>query len=139
MNTRNTKQKEIILHTIQSMDTHPTILEIYDAVCKVDASIGQATVYRNVSKLVEEGMVCRIPTNDGQDHYDGNCRRHYHFFCKQCHQLFDLYDGEVFMLIEKMKKNYQFQINDIHILCEGICTNCESCNSSLLENNNYKE
>ena len=84
MNTRNTKQKEVILNTLKQMHNHPTILELYEQVRKSDATIGQATVYRNVSKLVEEGIVMKIPTNDGVDHYDGDCTDHYHFICQEC-------------------------------------------------------
>ena len=60
MNTRNTKQKEIILNTLRQMHSHPTIMDLYEQVQKVDSSIGHATVYRNVSKLVEEGLVMKI-------------------------------------------------------------------------------
>ena len=42
MNTRNTKQKEIILNTLRQMHSHPTIMDLYEQVQKVDSSIGQA-------------------------------------------------------------------------------------------------
>ena len=32
MNTRNTRQKEIIFQTLNEMHTHPTILELCEAV-----------------------------------------------------------------------------------------------------------
>ena len=48
-----------------------------------DSSVGQATVYRNVSKLVEEGKVRRVLTNDGVDHYDADCSQHVHFVCQK--------------------------------------------------------
>ena len=125
MNTRYTKQKEIILHTLQNMNTHPTILELYDAVHEIDPSIGQATVYRNVSKFVKENLVQKIPTNDGIDHYDGNCNKHYHFVCQKCHRLVDLYGNEADYLFGEIEKKHHLQISDIHILCEGICNECK--------------
>ena len=125
MNTRNTKQKEIILETLQNMNTHPTILELYEEIHKIDPSIGQATVYRNVSKLVKEKSIQKIPTNDGVDHYDGNCCQHYHFVCQRCHRLVDLYGDEVFPILQQIERKHHLEICDIHILCEGICNDCK--------------
>ncbi len=125
MNTRNTKQKEIILNTLRQMHSHPTIMDLYEMVQKVDPSIGQATVYRNVSKLVEEGLVMKIPTNDGVDHYDGDCTNHYHFICQKCHKLYDLHDENFPSVLQKVEKNNHFKVNRVHLILEGICHECE--------------
>ncbi len=125
MNTRNTKQKEVILNTLKQMHNHPTILELYEQVRKSDATIGQATVYRNVSKLVEEGIVMKIPTNDGVDHYDGDCTDHYHFICQKCHRLYDLYDDSFLRVLRKLEKGHNFKVNRVHLLLEGVCQECE--------------
>ncbi len=125
MNTRNTKQKEIILSALQQMHNHPSILELYEQVREFDSSIGQATVYRNVSKLVEEGLILKIPTNDGVDHYDGNCMNHYHFMCQKCHKLYDLYDDSFVPFLKKVGKGRNFKVDRVHLLLEGICHECE--------------
>ena len=125
MNTRNTKQKEVILNTLKQMHNHPTILELYEQVRKSDVTIGQATVYRNVSKLVEEGLVMKIPTNDGVDHYDGDCTDHYHFICQKCHRLYDLYDDSFLRVLRKLEKGHNFKVNRVHLLLEGVCQECE--------------
>ncbi len=124
MNTRNTRQKEIILETLQGLKTHPTILELYDAIRKRDSSIGQATVYRNVYKLIEEGKVCKVLTYDGIDHYDGDCSKHSHFMCSSCHKLFDLWDVNTTSLVEQERKNSSFDIIDAYVLFEGTCDQC---------------
>lgn len=125
MNTRNTRQKEIIFQTLNEMHTHPTILELCEAVRYKDSSIGQATVYRNVSKLVEEGKVRRVLTNDGVDHYDADCSQHVHFVCRKCHRLFDLYDISTSSLAKQMKGYHEFDVEKIHILFEGTCDHCK--------------
>lgn len=123
MNTRNTRQKDIIYQTLSEMDSHPTILELYEAVKDRDASVGQATVYRNVSKLIEEGMVFKILTSDGCCHYDANSRQHVHFFCNHCHRLFDLYDIDL-KFLDKQVKNSKYKVDSFYVLFEGICDKC---------------
>ena len=126
MNTRNTKQREIILDTLQHMYNHPTILELYDQIKKVDASIGQATVYRNISKLVDQGMVQRISTNNGVDRYDGNVIPHYHFMCQNCHKLYDLYDDKFKDMVEMLIRRSQMKVVCVNLFVEGICFDCIS-------------
>ena len=124
MSTRNTKQKEIIFTTLCELRTHPTILELYEAVHKKDSSIGQATVYRNVSKLVEEGKILKVLTKDGVDHYDGDCTQHSHFMCKVCHRLIDLYDINTDSLVKQVRKDYSLDIFGFYVLFEVICKKC---------------
>lgn len=125
MSTRNTKQKEIILTTLGELKTHPTILELYEAVRHKDSSIGQATVYRNVSKLVEEGKVLKVLTKDGIDHYDGDSIPHSHFMCQVCHRLIDLYDVNTDSLVKQVKNKKSLDIIDVHVLFEGVCEKCK--------------
>ena len=56
MNIRNTKQKHIILDILNDNRIHPTIYEIYELAKQKYPSIGQATIYRNVNKLVDENF-----------------------------------------------------------------------------------
>lgn len=125
MNTRNTRQKEIVFQTLCELRTHPTILELYEIIQKKDSSIGQATVYRNVSKLVEEGKVRKVLTRDGIDHYDGDCSNHSHFMCNICHRLFDLYDVNTTDLIREARKETAFDIKNACVLFDGICDQCK--------------
>ena len=126
MNTRNTKQKEIILDTLQHMYNHPTILELYAEVKKNDASIGQATVYRNISKLVDEGVIQRITTYDGIERYDSNTIPHYHFICQKCHKLYDLHDSILDDMVATVNQHNHMNIICVHLLIEGICCECSS-------------
>lgn len=128
MDTRNTRQKTIVLETLMNMYTHPTIQQLYQEVLKKDSTIGQATVYRNVNKLLEEGKIRKVPTNDNMEHYDGNCAIHYHFHCNRCHKISDLYEDEYQKIIGKIEKEYSVRIEDASFLFEGIC---EVCNEEV--------
>ena len=92
---RNTKQKEIILDILEHNRIHPTIYEIYELAKKKYPAIGQATIYRNVNKLVDENKIIKLPSksNDGY-HYDINTNSHDHLLCKSCGKIIDIFDND---------------------------------------------
>ena len=55
MEKRNTKQKEIILDILKDKENmfHPSAGDLVKLVLDAYPSIGQATVYRNINKLVD--------------------------------------------------------------------------------------
>lgn len=123
MSQRNTNQKKIILDTLSSMRTHPTINELHEKIKKHDPNIGIATIYRNVKKFVEDGTIYVVRTKEGLDRYDyyGN---HAHFECLSCKKIEDLYDDELFQTI---KNNFQkIQFVNCNLLINGYCENCKN-------------
>lgn len=128
MNERNTKQKEDILKVIKSTKTHPTMKEIYGLVKKVNPTIGQATIYRNINKLTEDGQVIRILDPTNEYHYDGDLSEHSHLICTKCHKIIDVFD-DYQKINKELETRYEFKITKKIVTYEGICKNC-------LKNNN---
>lgn len=122
-NLRNTRQKKIIIDTIKYDKTHPSISEVYKKVKETDNSIGQATVYRTINKLVEDNKVRKILV-DGTYRYDCDYNVHYHLLCKKCHHIYDIYDDEYLKFIRKVENEYLVKIDDATILLEGVCSKC---------------
>ena len=100
MKSRNTKQKELILETIKENRIHPTINEIYKMVKLKDSTIGQATVYRNVKKFVEEKKIHIIKSKLGIDRYD-YFNDHLHFECLKCGKVIDIFDDTIFQVLKE--------------------------------------
>ena len=124
MDIRNTKQKQVILEALKKNKLHPTIQELYQDVLDIDESVGQATVYRNVNRLVEEGKIIKIPTTLGIDHYDADINPHYHLYCEECEKIYDIFDEDYYKLTKRVENEYQVKINKGIILFEGICSKC---------------
>lgn len=127
METRNTKQKEKILDVMNKEENmiHPTIQDIIRWVIEKDSSIGQATIYRNVNKLVEEHTLLKISTKEGY-HYDINTNIHGHLSCQKCGKIIDLYDDDYQKLITKLEKKYLISIKENDIVFDGICQECNN-------------
>ena len=55
MKNRNTLQRRLVLETVRRMRNHPTAEEIYLAIAAENPLISEATVYRNLKLLSEQG------------------------------------------------------------------------------------
>lgn len=125
MKERNTKQKQIILDILENNRIHPTINEIYNMAKTKYPTIGQATVYRNLNHLVEEGKLIKIPNNTNNlDHYDINTSIHSHLICRKCGRIIDIFDNDYTKLFNNFETNKSIKIDKVMIILEGICSNC---------------
>ena len=127
---RNTRQKDLILEAIKNNRTHPTIYEICKLVQEIDPTIGQATIYRNIKKFVENGKIYVVKTRNGVDRYD-YYNRHLHFECLQCGKIIDIEDSDLFSELEKKAKTRMEKITDYKISLEGYCGECRGENEKV--------
>lgn len=119
---RKTKQREIILEIIKNCYTHPTMKELSKLVNEKYPSIGQATVYRTINKLVLDNIVVKIECNDGI-HYDYN-RDHFHFYCLKCKKIEDVFLNEN-IVDNLLSASKLASIKRINLVYEGICKSCK--------------
>ena len=56
---RYSKQRELVLRTVEQLCDHPTAEEIFDKAAPECPGLSLGTVYRNLNSLVEAGMVRR--------------------------------------------------------------------------------
>lgn len=123
INTRNTKQKQIVASNIKKRFDHPTANEIYEDLIKHNSKIGLTTIYRILNNLVEEGKINKIITPDQHSHFDYNRINHIHFICNKCFHIYDIDENEFSELEFKFMKN-NYNIKNISI--QGICENCKN-------------
>ena len=122
MKERNTRQKDIITDVIKKTKIHPTAKELYQMVKTIDSSIGQATVYRQLHRLLEEGKINCVTTIDNEEHYDWKTSFHAHFICNHCHRIFDIMLDEGVQT--KLFYRSPHQILSSNIVACGICKEC---------------
>ncbi len=87
---RMTNQREIILEELRNTTSHPTADELYLRVKERLPRISLATVYRNLEKMAELGLIQKIKTSGYQTRFDGNPNFHYHIRCIYCGKIDDL-------------------------------------------------
>ena len=85
-------------------------------------NISMGTVYRNLSQLVDHGMILKFNFN-GVSHFDANINIHQHFLCNNCQTIFDCE-----MPAENMEDNVigleNFNVQGCQIIFSGHCKVC---------------
>lgn len=121
---RNTKQKQIVYEVLMENKTHPTMKEIYSLAKKKDPTIGQATIYRNVHKLFEDGKLRKIDYS-GKEYFDINQEEHIHLVCKKCGKITDLFEYYIEDIRKILNEQQNFKCEEIQVLVTGLCSNCQ--------------
>ncbi len=122
--TRNTKQKEIILYVLRSMKTHPTADEIYFEVRKQLPNISLGTVYRNLDNLTKSGQITKLFVSGEVKNFDGNTSYHHHIQCQNCGSICDVryFLQEDINEIAGQQSGYKVLEHTINF--KGICPKC---------------
>ena len=81
---RYSKQRELVMQTVQQLCDHPTAEEIYDKAAQECPNLSLGTVYRNLNSLVEAGRVRRVSIPGKADRFDHTLPWHSHLYCTVC-------------------------------------------------------
>ena len=119
---RYSHQRDIIFRSICSVKTHPVAEEVYSMVKTQIPKISMGTIYRNLSQLVDHGMILELNI-DGVSHYDGNINIHQHFLCNKCQTIFDCEIPEENMAHNVMELE-NFDVQGCQIIFLGHCQKC---------------
>ncbi len=129
----NTKQHEEILEYLKSVKgSHVTASDVYMYLAGTqEKKVGQATVYRQLERLVEEGLADKyiIDQNtpacfeyiDHEECGEGLC---VHGKCLKCGKLFHLHCDELVDLREHLKEHHGFMPDFRHTVIYGLCNDC---------------
>ena len=85
------RQRESIKTCLMGRKDHPTADALYTSIREQFPNISLGTVYRNLNLLVDLGEIRKLSCGDGTDHFDYDTSPHYHFVCKECGKIMDIY------------------------------------------------
>lgn len=89
-NLRPTKARVLILAELTGNTRHPTPDDLLRTFREQDTPFSPATLYQNLNKLAEEGLVRCIVGVDDRMHFDANLEPHHHLVCLECGRLTDV-------------------------------------------------
>lgn len=121
---RQTKQKETIKNICLDSSNALSINDIHGIASKTIPSLNLATVYRNINKLVNEGLLIKFshPTK-GTFYEKAGKPHHHHFFCSYCNTAIEI-PGCGLSLEKQINEGYI--INSHEVFLHGICAKCAS-------------
>ena len=128
---RHTKQKDIVINYLkENIDKHLTAEQILIDLKKEHEDISQATIYRILANLVNDGIVRKYIAADNKcscyQYVDNvnKCNMHYHLICDMCGAVTHFENDEIEKIKEKVLKENQFDLNLQKVILYGKCKNC---------------
>ncbi len=136
MNSRskyNTRQKEDLLAYLESTaGSHITAADVCEHFRELGSPISQATVYRRLEKLVDEGIIGKytIDVNSPacfeymgeHSHSDeGSC---FHCKCSKCGRLIHMHCDELDGIGEHLLEHHGFMLDPRRTVFYGLCGEC---------------
>ena len=127
---RITNQREIILHELRSVKTHPTADELFEQVRGRLPRVSLATVYRNLEWLCQQGIVQKIEVGGRQKRFDGTANLHYHIRCIGCGRVDDVDMSPVETLDHDLSDKSGYTIMGHRLEFWGTCPACSRSGGS---------
>ena len=87
---RCTPQRYSVMAFLMEHTGHPTAVEIFEAVNRVDPRSTRATTYNNLRDLVQAGLVREVAVEGRAARFDAKGTRHHHFICDRCGNIEDM-------------------------------------------------
>ena len=116
-----TKYGTKILEIVSASRSHMTAEEIFDTLRRTYPAVVLATVYNNVQRLLQEGLLRKVSVEGMPDRYD-RIQRHDHLVCKGCGRLLDIDLGDLTAQLEE-KAGISILSYDLKLMY--LCENCK--------------
>lgn len=94
-----------------------------------DQGISLSAVYRNLSKMKDEGLLKICPKSGSREAFyqyiaSDECSDRLHLSCKICGKTFHMKKADAERLIDQIAKNENFKLDKKETVLCGICENC---------------
>ena len=117
-----TTQRYCVMAFLMETAGHPTAIEIFDGVNRLDPRSARATVYRNLRDLVDAGLVREVAVEGRSARFDVRGMRHHHFICDRCGAVEDM---EWFNVPQPPAAFVgQRMVRECEVILRGLCTGC---------------
>ncbi|MCR5675793.1 MAG: transcriptional repressor [Lachnospiraceae bacterium] len=129
-----TKQRERLLAYLESLPgRHFTVNDICDHFRAEGDAIGTTTVYRQVERMVDEGLVQKYHIDAGTPacfEYTGKLSDEtpeeicFHCKCEKCGALIHLRCEEIAAFRDHLASHHHFTLDPLRTVFYGLCENC---------------
>lgn len=117
-----TKHAKTILELIETSHSHMTAEQVFSALRQVYPKVALATVYNNLNRLWQEGMIRKVSMEGMPDRYD-RIARHDHLVCQGCGKLVDVDLGD---LTQRLQAQVEVPILAYDLKLMYLCPECRS-------------
>lgn len=125
------RKRNAILQCLRETDLHPSAETLYQMLQKEHPDISLATVYRNLARFKNEGIITSIGSVNGIERFDAITEPHVHFICTCCSSVVDLPQMEApESLFSRVSQQTGAEVEGCQLVFTGICRECREKKSA---------
>lgn len=123
--SRTTTQQQAVWEALDSASGPLLPEEVLSRAQATCPTLGQATVYRALKRLEQDGRVQRVVDLDGRSRFEVERAHHHHFHCRACDQVFDV-PGCAARSPAALRRTLPegFAIESHEVWLRGVCAAC---------------
>ena len=119
------RKRNAILECLRHTDLHPSAETLHEMLQKDHPDISLATVYRNLARFKNEGIITSIGAVGGIERFDGRTDPHVHFVCSCCEAVLDLPQMEIpESLCSQVSMQTDARVDSCQLIFTGVCKKC---------------
>jgi Fur family ferric uptake transcriptional regulator len=123
---RTTKARRAVLQLFASQSLPLSAYDIVQNFSKNAILTNRATIYRELKRLMDLGLLREVIFKDGKKRYElvSHDSHHHHVVCKNCGRVSDINFSEI-ELLETIQEKSGFKIVEHTLEFFGYCKNCK--------------
>jgi Fe2+ or Zn2+ uptake regulation protein len=125
----------VVLELVRSTMDHPTADWVYRQARRRLPRISLGTVYRNLKRLADEGLIREMHAGAQGTRFDGNTGEHHHVRCVACGRVNDLPLSVDTRREEAAARALNYRILGHHVEIRGLCP---QCHDAALSNDSHQ-
>jgi Fe2+ or Zn2+ uptake regulation protein len=121
---RLTPQRMTILQVLQHSGQHLTPAEVYEIARQSMPGLTEATVYRTLEFLSENGFAMAAHIGSGKLVYQVGGHDHHHVICQKCGCEMEVSHAQLADLYTALEQSTGFRLTTSHLTFFGLCPHC---------------
>ncbi len=112
-----TKYEKQIYDIVNASREHLTAEEVYGQLQKIYPAVSRATIYNNLNKLCDLGLIRRVSLEGSPERYD-RLEKHDHLVCQKCGKLADIcFEDLTLPLKEQFGEDFLYYDLKVFYIC----------------------
>lgn len=125
---RMTPQRLAILHVLHHSGGHLSPGEVYRQATRDVPGLTEATVYRTLEFLAENGLARSAHMGSGHFVYEIARSDHHHLVCRKCGAEVQIEHTPLEQVYAELESSSGFRFIDNHVTFFGLCPECQKLN-----------